>query len=733
MSKSEQLKRFYDFGPFRVDASERVLLREGQPVMLSPKLFDTLLALVEHSGHIVEKGELMETVWPGTFVEESNLSSSVSLLRKTLGSTADGKSYIETVPRRGYRFAGAVEVMGESTDLIVGRRTRVHVVTHEEEETSPTEIETVRPTSAAYLGNPATWKKRSVIVGLSALVIAVAGVSLGLRYFGNKGANKTFEPFSKLKMARLTTTGRANDAAISPDGKFVVHVMDNAGEQSLWLRHIPTGSDQEIVPSNKDGFLGLIFSYDGNRIYFSSSGTLYEIPVLGGSAKKLLTDIDTAVTFSPDGKRMAFMRGVPSQSERLLIVAKADGAEEQILARHKLEDAFLIAPSWSPNGETIVFPLRGSGPDAPYGNLREVRLKDGVERQITSQQWSSMGPSCWLRDGRGLVVIASEDQDSNSQIWFVSYPSGKVRRITNDLNDYLNVSLTADSSSLVTVQLERISDIWMVPDGDSNRASRITTNRVAGMGGISWTPDGRIVHASRGSGYQEIWIMKRDGTENKQLTFDSGRNGLPTVSRDGRYIIYVSNRMGTRNIWRMDIDGGNKKQLTHGSDDVSPQYTPDNQWIIYSSAQLKHRTLWKVPIDGGDAQQITNYNSSLLAVSPKDGHIAYAYDDLENLRRRVAIIPFEGGPPTKIFDFPSPFSQAIRWAPDGRALTYTRFPSRSNIWSQPLDGSPPKQITDFKSDRIIWYDWSRDGKDLAVARAGRTSDVVLITDQTAFK
>ncbi len=456
MSKNEQIKRFYEFGPFRVDASERVLLREGQPVMLSPKLFDTLLALVERSGHIVEKAELMETVWPGTFVEESNLSSSVSLLRKTLGSTADGKSYIETVPRRGYRFAGAVEVMSESTDLIVGRRTRVHVVTHEEEETSPAEIGTVRRRSRAI------WKKRSVILGLSALVIAVAGVSLGLRYFGTKSAS-AIEPFSKLKMARLTTTGRANDAAISPDGKFVVHVMDNAGEQSLWLRHIPTGSDQEIVPSNKDGFSGLIFSPDGNRIYFSSSGTLYEVPVLGGSAKKLVTDVDTAVTFSPDGKRMAFMRGVPSQRERLLIVANADGTEEQILARHKLEDAFLIAPAWSPNGETIVFPLRGSGTDAPYGNLREVRLKDGVEKQITSQQWSSMGTSCWLRDGSGLVVIAAEEQDSNSQIWFVSYPSGKVRRITNDLNDYLNVSLTADSSSLVTVQFERVSDIWMAP------------------------------------------------------------------------------------------------------------------------------------------------------------------------------------------------------------------------------------------------------------------------------
>ncbi len=146
-----------------------------------------------------------------------------------------------------------------------------------------------------------------------------------------------------------------------------------------------------------------------------------------------------------------------------------------------------------------------------------------------------------------------------------------------------------------------------------------------------------------------------------------------------------------------------------------------------------HPTLWKVPIDGGNPVKLTDYYSILLALSPKDGQIAYAYDDPETLKRRVAIIPFEGGPPTKIFDFPSPFGQAIRWAPDGRALTYTRLPLRSNLWSQPLDGSSPRQITNFKSDRIFTYDWSHDGKNLAVARGGRTSDVVLITDQAAFK
>ena len=731
MSKSEQIRGFYEFGPFRLDPSERVLLRAGQPVMLAPKLIDTLLALVERSGHIVEKAELMEIVWPGTFVEESNLSSSVSLLRKALGSAEDGKQYIETVPRRGYRFAAAVELTGESTDMIVGRRTRLHVVTREEEEISTAETDAAPATSsAAYRPGTAKRNRRGVLLALSALVIVAAGVFLGFNYLGrNERATKSVEPFARIRMARLTTSGVAHDAAISPDGKYVVHVMDSAGEQSLWLRHISTGSDQEIVPASKDGFSGLTFSPDGNRIYFLSSSVLYQVPVLGGSAKKLLTDIDTTVTFSPDGKRMAFMRGVPSQRERLLILANADGTEEQILDRHKLEDPFLLAPAWSPNGETIVFALRGSGTDAPYGNLREVRLKDGVEKQITSQQWSTMGPSCWLRDGSGLVTIAAEEPGSNWQIWFVAYPAGTVRRITNDLNDYLNVSLTADSSSLVTVQFERVSDVWIAPVGDSSRASRITTNRVAGAGGISWTPDGRMVHVSRESGYQEIWIMNNDGTGNQQLTFDAGRNSLPTVSRDGRYIVYVSNRMGTRNVWRMDIDGGNKKQLTRGTYDASPQYAPDNKWIIYSSFETRHPTLWKVPIDGGNPVQLTDYYSSLIAISSKNGQIAYAYDEPETLKRRVAIIPFEGGPPTKVFDFPYPFGQAVRWASDGRALTYTGLPSRSNIWRQPLDGSPPKQITDFKSDRIFAFDWSRDGKQLAVARGTRTSDVVLIQDQ----
>ena len=736
MRKAEQIRRFYEFGPFRVDASERVLLREGQPVTLAPKLFDTLLALVERSGHIVEKTELMETVWPGIFVEESNLSSNVSLLRKTLGATEDGKPYIETVARRGYRFVPTVEVIDETTDLIVARHTRMHVVTREEEETSDRDIvverEAVQPLHTdRQVRSLSTRKgnKNVLILGLSAFVILSLAVLLGLRYLRTSQSPKPVGPFAQVRMVRVTTSGIADLAAISPDGKYIVHSIRGTGRQSLFLRHIATGSDQEIL-SREGRFLTLTFSLDGNYIYFvSSDSVLYQVPVLGGPERKLLSDVDTNITFSPDGKKLAFMRGAPSRGERSLIVANADGTGEQTVAVHRLEDRFLVDPAWSPNGATIVFALRGSGAEAPYGNLFEVSLKDRSERQITSERWFGIRGISWLRDGSGLVAIAAENQTgSTGQIWHVSYPDGKVRRISNDVNDYQSVSVTADSSTLVTVQFSQVSDIWISPSNDASRATKITTSRGDGADGISWTPDGKIVFGSRANGNPDIWIMNHDGTGKRQLTFDPGWDTRPTVSPDGSHIVFVSLRNGTRNIWRIDIDGSNEKQLTRARLAGVGQCTPDGKWVVYTNNDTQPPTLWKIPLDGGEPVQLTTSFSQLIAIS-QNGQIAYVYVDDSLKLRRVAIIPLEGGTPTKVFDFAAPFGQAVTWAVDGKALTYVGSPDFWTIWSQPLDGDPPRQITDFKSDRIFTYAWSRNGEELAVARGERTSDVVLIKDQ----
>ncbi|PYS67033.1 MAG: hypothetical protein DMF73_20285, partial [Acidobacteria bacterium] len=167
---------------------------------------------------------------------------------------------------------------------------------------------------------------------------------------------------------------------------------------------------------------------------------------------------------------------------------------------------------------------------------------DGVESGLTSQQWDEIESVCWLPDDSGLVITAIEGERRNAQIWFVSYPAGEVRRITNDLDNYRNVSLTTDGGNLVSVLSEGTSNVWIAPNGDASRASQITSNRFDGIGGIAWTPDGRIVHVSRASGNADIWIMNADGTEDRQLTANALLNLLPRVSPDGHYIVFMSNR-----------------------------------------------------------------------------------------------------------------------------------------------------------------------------------------------
>src|SRR5688500_17744876 len=129
--RKKQAKRFYVFGIFRIDIDERVLLGEKGPVSLTPKAFDLLLFLVENSGHVMDKEELMKEVWPDSFVEENNLAQNISTLRKVLGAGETG--FIQTVPKRGYRFVADVsEAWDETGNLMVRERTRSKIIIDEE-------------------------------------------------------------------------------------------------------------------------------------------------------------------------------------------------------------------------------------------------------------------------------------------------------------------------------------------------------------------------------------------------------------------------------------------------------------------------------------------------------------------------------------------------------------------------------------------------------------------------
>ncbi|HEX6730119.1 MAG TPA: protein kinase [Pyrinomonadaceae bacterium] len=584
-------------------------------------------------------------------------------------------------------------------------------------------------------------KGLALIVGI-VLVVFLGGVIFGVYYF-LRPRTPTLLPFQATNVTRLTATGKAWDAAISPDGKYLVYVDSSTGTQDLWVKQVATGSTVRIVPGGETGYWGVTFSNDGNYVYYVivdpkiSTGVLYQIPSLGGVPKKLIQHVDSTVAFSPDGKRLAFIRDFLKKQETALVVANIDGSDEQTLAIRRAPNFFwsdaAVRISWSPDGKTIACPARNQATDGDlagqyYYDVVGVSVQDGSEKVLTSHKWlGRVQQVSWLGDGKGLLVIAAKE-NSPMQVYYLSYPNGEIRRITNDLNNYSDVTLTADSTALATVQRNRISNIWVGPKEDVSQAKQITSGTLDGYGGIAWTPDGRIVYRSDASGKPDIWIMDADGNNRRQLTYEGESNAGPTLSSDGKYIVFASSRAGKLNVWRMDLDGKNQKQLTHGKTNSNPDFSPDGRWVVYASWDHGNATLWKVSIDGGTPLQVSGPTANLPIVSPDSKQIAcYYWDEQANPTRGVMILAADGGEPTRRFNIRSGRDGfALRWMADGRSILFPR--NMSDIWAQPVDGGNPVQLTHFQGDQLFNFDYSPDGKWIAVARGRVTEDAVLIRD-----
>ena len=673
----------YEFGPFRLDTTERLLLRDGRPVPLTPKAFETLLALVERRGHVLEKEELMRRIWPDTIVEEANLAQNVFSIRKAMGQMEGGRQYIETIPRRGYCFVAEVR------EITNGR-------------SSQSRSKRSRPFWA---------------IGAAAALIAVVAVAFGLRRMISSpaGANNSFRA---MKIVRLTGAGNALTAAISPDGKYVAYVMDDAGKKSLWVRQVAATSQAQIVPPAELDYLGVTFSHDGNWIYYVRDDILYRAPALGGDSQKLLEGVDSAVTLSPDDQRLAFVRGFLNRGEVALMIANCDGGGEKKLAVRRLPEYFRSA-AWSPDGKTIA--CAGGTRAGNYMTVVAVDVDGGAERLVTARKWLGVKRIEWLRDAKGIIAAAEEAPDF-SQLWLISWPSGEVSPITNDLNNYRGASVTADSRVIATVESAEFSSLWILSNssfGDESRARQLTPT-ASHDGWPSWTPDGRIVYQSRAGGKLDIWIMDPSRGDKKQLTRDSSINYLPAVSPDGRYVFFTSNRAGPPNIWRMKIDGSDAVRLTSGWEDIEPNCSPDGRWVVYTSYNSGEPALWRVAIDGGAPAQLTRRLSRAPFISPDGKWIAsYYWNEQPGSPTEIAVVPFDGGEPVKTFEIPPHvISPAIaQWTTDGRALTMVEHRGGvSNIlrrpfsgaFNEPLDRGRPEQLTGFHSDLIFHFAWSRE-------------------------
>ena len=565
--------------------------------------------------------------------------------------------------------------------------------------------------------------------------IAIAAGTLAILLVAFVGYRLLSRPpalnLQNMQITKLTESGKAALVAISPDGQYVVYVLREGEQQSLWMRHVATKSDVQVLAPDVVDFKGVSFSPDGNYLYFVRSDKatenysyLYQMPLLGGNPRQLIRDIDTPVGFSPDGKQIVFMRGLPDPQQVELRIASADGTGERLLVRLPAFANFMWGATWSPDGKAIAVSFIQSGKEQQFV-LNVVRVADGSMTTLYSNP-ALLGRPVWLPDGNSLLVAVGSPKENRTQIWEIPYPKGEPRRFTNDLANYsAYLDLTRDGRMLAALDNTRTSNIWAVPEGKAALATQITSGGLADVF-VSPGPGGQLLVRTRGT---ELNLINADGS-GRTVLMPQARNFTTMVACGDRYIVFDSYSGTTSELWRTDADGSNPTRLV--AEDVGEgDCSPDGKWVVYDTNTSAGTRIYRLPVEGGSPTEIASApgGGGNPRISPDGKFISYDIQEGSPVPQgKFVVSPAEGG--GRVHEFISPSGASPpHWSPDGKGLQYllTRK-SATNVWEQPLAGGEPRQVTDFTSGRIFGFSWSRDGKVLLVAKGSDTRDVVLMSN-----
>ncbi len=560
------------------------------------------------------------------------------------------------------------------------------------------------------------------------VLVVMAAAAYGIYAFLGRSRPAPFQNFT---VTKITEGGTSVLAAISPDGKYVLNLMRENGLASLWLRNVPTNSNTQVEPPAEVYYNALRFSPDGNYFYFGRSDPgnaelkfLYRAPLLGGAPQKLISDMDSNVTFSPDGKKFAFVRlDNPDPGKYQLIIHSVENGEEKVLAGGPIREA-LNRPAWSPDGRVIV----GQVVDVASGLIRlaAVDAAGGQRKPFYGSNERIVDKPAWLPDGSGVLVLSSEQSSnfSRAQIGFVSYPQGVYSPVTRDTSSYSDLSVASSGSILATVQNEGRWNLQVMPMGSPAAQARQVTSAEADTN-FTWTPDDQWI-SDQGNVLNRI----DPATGAKAVIPGQAVSGAPWACGQGGSIVFVKFLSGVQNIWRMD-PAGSVKQVTDGKLDLSPVCSHDGKWVFFMQ-QAGNQKLAKVSIDGGPAQVISESPSvNSFDVSP-DGTLA-AFPTLQHSgehKEMLQVVETDAGKVVKALPFERPRFGLLHFSRDGKAVVYpTREHGVDNLWLQPLDGSSGHQLTDFTAEHIFDFHWSFDGKQLALVRGHTDADVVLMRSQ----
>jgi eukaryotic-like serine/threonine-protein kinase len=591
-------------------------------------------------------------------------------------------------------------------------------------------------------------------VGVALLVVlALLGRYLWYRYHP-PAAQQEPSAFSQMIISQLTTSGDVGPAAISPDGKWLAYVV-NESQQSVWVRQMATGTNVQVIPPSAATYADgdVTFSPDGNYLYcvagIQKQRILEQVPSVGGSPRTLLSDVDSPISFSPNGSQIVFIRNSDGAGTSSLMLANADGSNVHALATVHTPAVFETnsigggGPTWSPDGKRIAIGFLPSSFFSP-AVIETVDASNGQQQPLGNTKWSSLSPMSWLPDGSAVITggtVAFDPAGHNSQIYAVSYPGGDLRKVTNDLNLYVGVSMTADGSKLVTIQATLTSTLW-VTTGNIGKLAKTEPRQISqnsgpsqGYMGAAWTPKGDVLYGYFISGQFGMGKINASTGESENLGASLAAGNGPSSCGSTDNVVF-----GTKQgLMHSDDDGANLTQLTSGREDILPACSPDDKTVFFNRIANGQTRLWRVGTDGQNATQVSDKSYLEPAISP-DGKRLAVIDWADNPHLELYILDATSGALQSSYRIHQSQNVGdgqnhLAWTPDGRGVVFIVTDSVSNVsnlWEQPVSApgkkvEPAKQLTKFDALQIWSIAFSPDGKQLLLARGRGLADAVMFS------
>ena len=588
--------------------------------------------------------------------------------------------------------------------------------------------------SSKVIMDEAKRHKWSLVFGVLAVVALVAGGSIALyRWLAHPSI-----PFDaqQMKITRFTSHGEAVYAGISPDGKYVAYAR-RQGDRSLWVKSVATGSDIQVIPPGPGFYQSDIsFTPDGDYVYFAHHAfdgsnvlDLYSVPTLGGAVKRIVADVDSGATFSPDGKQITFIRHEPENGRSLLMVANADGSGQQEFAVRKSSEGFSsFAPAWSPNGKYIASAAAHFGKDA----LTEViayPVAGGAPRRVLTTL--GVNGVRWLTDDGFLVTAIDYTHGIRNQLYYLPLAGGEPVRFSSDLNNYQSIAIDEKQNVVAAVEADQANNLYIAPASDPNAMQQVTRERDVGSN-LAWLTNARVAVQDA-----ELHINFYDVANARNR--DQLNSDLPAgdVRRCGENAIVVDRLEANNvvNIWYYDLGGGGWRQLTHGNLSTGPSCSPDGKWLYYITQDVSPSRVMKVPVAGGGEPVVLGPPSSFrVAVSPDGESLVITFSEGQGGARRVYLGQVRTSDGQLLRKWPVPVGgvqQLLAWTPDGKGFIYDVLRgTNANLWMQALDSTPPRQITNLPTtnDYIVGAAYSPDGKQIAITHGPENVDVLLFTN-----